>query len=104
MWPVLMGASLEQVAAAGPIRRFGEIGAVSLPILCVPVLVTREPTARPLGKPGPLVTLPRTVPMVLLTLVLLGALVAEPAEAGIREPDRFHAGRVYRGSFPDPDV
>ncbi|MFL6061319.1 MAG: family 43 glycosylhydrolase, partial [Marmoricola sp.] len=42
--------------------------------------------------------------MVLLTLVLLGALVAEPAEAGVREPDRFHAGRVYRGSFPDPDV
>ena len=48
--------------------------------------------------------LPRTVPTVVLALVLLGALVAEPAQAGTRDPDRFHAGHVYRGSFPDPDV
>jgi len=44
------------------------------------------------------------MPTVALALVLLGTLVAEPAQAGTREPDRFRAGRVYRGSFPDPDV
>jgi hypothetical protein len=48
-------------------------------------------------------TAPRTVLTVaLLSLLLLAPLAAEPAEA--QRPDRFHSGRVYRGSFPDPDV
>jgi hypothetical protein len=48
-------------------------------------------------------TTPRTVLTVaLLTLLLLAPLTAEPAQA--ERPDRFHSGRVYRGSFPDPDV
>jgi len=47
---------------------------------------------------------PKTVLTVLLTATLLLTLAAEPAVAGIRRPHRFHAGDVYRGSFPDPDV
>ena len=48
---------------------------------------------------------PWTVPTVaLLSLVVLFAFVAEPAVAGSRRAHRFHSGKVYRGSFPDPDV
>jgi hypothetical protein len=51
------------------------------------------------------VTSLKTVPAVLLiTLALLLSLTAEPAVAGKKHRDRFHGGRVYRGSFPDPDV
>lgn len=49
-------------------------------------------------------TSPKTVLAVtvaMLLLILTG--VAEPA-LGADRPDRFHARRVYRGSFPDPDV
>lgn len=42
--------------------------------------------------------------VVLVSLVLLATLAAEPADAGERRGHRFHAGKVYRGSFPDPDV
>ncbi len=43
--------------------------------------------------------------VVLISLVLLTTLAAEPADAGNRRhKHRFHAGKVYRGSFPDPDV
>jgi hypothetical protein len=46
-----------------------------------------------------------TVPTVVLTSFLLVlAVVAEPAVAGDARDHRFHSGRVYRGSFPDPDV
>lgn len=48
-------------------------------------------------------TTPRTVLTVaVLSLLLLAPLAAEPAQA--ERLDRFHSGRVYRGSFPDPDV
>lgn len=48
---------------------------------------------------------PRSLPAVLLLcLLLVLTLGAEPAAAGKRRPDRFHSGEVYRGSFPDPDV
>jgi beta-xylosidase len=51
------------------------------------------------------VTSLKTVPTVLLiSLTLVLSLAAEPAVAGKRHRDRFHGGRVYRGSFPDPDV
>lgn len=50
-------------------------------------------------------TSPKTVVTVVLTsLLLLLGVAAEPALASSGRPDRFHAGRVYRGSFPDPDV
>ena len=42
--------------------------------------------------------------VVLVCLALLAALVAEPATADRRHRHRFHSGKVYRGSFPDPDV
>jgi beta-xylosidase len=46
-----------------------------------------------------------TVPTVALTsLILLLALVVEPALAEPPRSHRFHGGKVYRGSFPDPDV
>ncbi|WP_457111646.1 glycoside hydrolase family 43 protein [Marmoricola sp. URHA0025 HA25] len=49
-------------------------------------------------------TSPKTVLTVTLTsLLLILTVVAEPVLAAGR-PDRFHAGHVYRGSFPDPDV
>lgn len=47
---------------------------------------------------------PRTLPVALLSVLLVLGLLAEPAAAGSRHRDRFHDGRVYRGSFPDPDV
>jgi hypothetical protein len=48
---------------------------------------------------------PKTVVTVLGTiLVLLVPLVPGPAVARSGQPDRFHSGQVYRGSFPDPDV
>jgi hypothetical protein len=51
------------------------------------------------------VTTPKAaVPVVLVVLTLLLSMAAEPAVAGKRHPDRFHSGKVYRGSFPDPDV
>jgi hypothetical protein len=51
------------------------------------------------------VTAPKTVPTVLATiLALLVTLAPGPAVAGTAHPDRFHSGKVYRGSFPDPDV
>lgn len=47
----------------------------------------------------------RAVPAVfLVSLILLLSLVVEPAVAGEAGGHRFHDGRVYRGSFPDPDV
>jgi beta-xylosidase len=47
----------------------------------------------------------RAVPaVVLISLALLLSLVTEPAVAGEAGGHRFHDGRVYRGSFPDPDV
>ena len=66
------------------------------PILGVPALG--------IGKNDLLVrTTPRTaLTVLLLSLVLLVPLATEPAEA--QRLDRFHSGRVYRGSFPDPDV
>jgi hypothetical protein len=42
--------------------------------------------------------------VVLICLALLATVAAEPAVAGDRRHRRFHAGKVYRGSFPDPDV
>jgi hypothetical protein len=54
------------------------------------------------------VTLSRTAPTVVLSLLLTLSLVADPAFAdgkhGAKHRDRFHAGTVYHGSFPDPDV
>jgi hypothetical protein len=56
------------------------------------------------------VTSPKTVLTVLMiSLVLLLSLAAEPAVAADKahhkkHRDRFHSGTVYRGSFPDPDV
>jgi len=51
------------------------------------------------------VTSAKTVLAVVLTsLTLLVSIAAEPAVAGRKHPDRFHSGKVYRGSFPDPDV
>jgi hypothetical protein len=49
------------------------------------------------------VTRSRTVSVVLLTLTLALALIADPA-VGAGRRHRFHDGHVYRGSFPDPDV
>ena len=49
-------------------------------------------------------TLSRTAPIALISLVLLLSLVPEAAVAEKGRPDRFHSGKVYRGSFPDPDV
>jgi len=50
------------------------------------------------------VTSPKTALTVTVTsLLLILTVSAEPA-LGSDRPDRFHAGRVYRGSFPDPDV
>jgi hypothetical protein len=48
----------------------------------------------------------KAVPAVTLVCVtlLLTTVAAEPASAGSKRPDGFHAGRIYRGSFPDPDV
>jgi beta-xylosidase len=50
------------------------------------------------------VTLSRTGLVALISLVLLLSLVPESAFAKKGRPDRFHSGKVYRGSFPDPDV
>jgi hypothetical protein len=51
------------------------------------------------------VTSLKTVLTVVLTsLTLLVSVAAEPAAAGRKDPHRFHSGKVYRGSFPDPDV
>lgn len=49
---------------------------------------------------------PKSVPaVVLICLALLVTLAAEPAAAKEKKkPHRFHSGKVYRGSFPDPDV
>lgn len=50
----------------------------------------------------------KTVPsVVLLTLALIVALAPEPAvadKAARKDRHRFHSGKAYRGSFPDPDV
>jgi len=53
-----------------------------------------------------LVITARTLPAATLVCLalLVPTLAAEPATAGSKRPDGFHAGRVYRGSFPDPDV
>ena len=50
-------------------------------------------------------TLSRTARAVLVdTLPLLLSAPAAPASAPPHDRHRFHAGKVYRGSFPDPDV
>jgi hypothetical protein len=52
------------------------------------------------------VTFSRTAPTVVLLslLLVLGCFAAEPAAARSGHGHRFHAGKPYRGSFPDPDV
>lgn len=95
---MLMGVSLEHVLPRSPGRSAddGVLRPIGTFSLILGVLLSPSESATPS------VNLPRILRTVALTALGLVLVLGEPAVAD--RSDRFHDGRVYRGSFPDPDV